>query len=80
MNPSASSSCRYKVEELESLVDECESNGQLVGFLALTETWLDSYVSDAQINIRNYIVSRCDRHGRGGGVCLYVHKIYAIID
>ena len=46
--------------------------------MALTETWLEPHISDAQINIKNYVVSRSDRHGRGGGVCLYTHKSLAI--
>ena len=78
MNPSASSSCRYKVEELEALVVENKCNGELTAFMALTETWLDSHISDAQIHIDNYVVTRCDRNGRGGGVCLYTHRSLSI--
>ena len=44
-----------------------------MAFLAITETWLEPYISDAQVHIENYTLSRCDRSGRGGGVCLYTH-------
>ena len=43
-------------------------------FLCLTETWLKSYILDAQIHIPGYDVSRSDRSKRlGGGVLLYSH-------
>ena len=44
-------------------------------FIALSETWLKSYISDAQLHIPGYALSRCDRQGRvGGGVLLYSHE------
>ena len=47
----------------------------MIPFLALTETWLKSYVEDAQIEIPGYNISRCDRNARvGGGVLLYSHE------
>ena len=43
-------------------------------FIAITESWLKSYVTNAQINIDNYQVFRSDRPDRvGGGCLLYVH-------
>ena len=78
MNPSASSCCRYKINELEALVEDHKSSGNLVVFAAITETWLQPHISDAQIRLDGYSVSRCDRRGRGGGVCLYTHDSYAI--
>ena len=73
MNPSSLSSCRYKISELGALLNDSENNGNIVAFLAITETWLEPYISDAQVHIENYTLSRCDRSGRGGGVCLYTH-------
>ena len=44
-------------------------------FIALSETWLKSYISDAQLHIPGYTLSRCDRQGRiGGGVLLFSHE------
>ena len=44
-------------------------------FIALSETWLKSYISNAQLQIPGYALSRCDRQGRvGGGVLLYSHE------
>ena len=43
--------------------------------MALTETWLKSYIQDAQITIPGYNLFRCDRSARvGGGVALYSHE------
>lgn len=40
--------------------------------LAITETWLDSTVSDNEIAIDGYSVLRRDRNRHGGGVCFYI--------
>ena len=75
MNPSASSSVKWKVNDLQSMIVDERSKGHMLPFIALTETWLKSYMSDAQIRIPGYIVSRCDRDKRvGGGVMLYSHE------
>ena len=73
MNPSASSQCNYKYKEIEALINDAKSVGNRIAFIALTETWLDHYINDAQINIKDYVISRVDRSGRGGGVLLYSH-------
>ena len=39
--------------------------------LALSETWLDSSVTDSEINLPNYFLYRCDRSRSGGGVAVY---------
>ena len=47
---------------------ECEKqDNHLIPFVALTETWLKSYVSDAQLQIPGYDITRCDRESRVGG-------------
>ena len=80
MNPSASSPCRYKINELRALVEENKDRGKMVAFLAITESWLESYMLNAQIDIPGYALSRCDREGRSGGVCLYTHENFVISD
>ena len=59
-------------------MEEHKSNSNLVVFIAITETWLEPHISNAQINIEGFSISRCDREGRGGGVCLYTHESYPI--
>ena len=71
MNPSASSRARWKVSELQSIIHEEKANNHVLPFLAITETWLKSYISDAQLHIPGYVVSRSDRDSRiGGGILL----------
>ena len=66
------SSCRYKLHDVISHVEEKRRSGHLFPFIAITESWLKSYLSDAQIQIPGYSLSRCDREKRhGGGVLLY---------
>ncbi|KAI0981978.1 hypothetical protein GJ496_010738 [Pomphorhynchus laevis] len=61
------------IDELRSRV--CISNPLLV---ALTESLLNSDVTDSDIKLSNYICYRDDRCGRrGGGVILYIH--YSIV-
>ena len=72
MNPSASSSVRWKVSDLCSLIEMEKGKNHALPFIAITETWLKSYISDAQLHIPHYVVSRGDRNKRiGGGVLLY---------
>ena len=74
LNPSASSSSRWKVPEISELIKEENLKHHSIPFIALTETWLKSYISDAQLHISGYVVSRSDRDARvGGGVLLYSH-------
>ena len=43
--------------------------------MAITETWLNSSITDAQIEITGYNTVRSDRiHRRGGGVLLYIQS------
>ena len=79
MNPSATSTCKYKHKELEALVsDSCHDVP--VQFIAVTETWLQDHIEDAQLNIECFNISRCDRGDRGGGgVLLYSHNKYPIL-
>ena len=48
-------------------------------FVAVTETWLQDHIRDAQLHIGGFNISRCDREDRGGGgVLLYSHYNYPI--
>eukprot|EP00118_Oscarella_pearsei_P014084 m.118637 g.118637 ORF g.118637 m.118637 type:complete len:199 (+) comp37654_c0_seq1:338-934(+) len=46
----------------------CECN---VKILALSETKLDSSISDEQVAVKRFTLFRSDRSRHGGGVCLY---------
>ena len=79
MNPGATSNSRWKVHDLRGLIEEERHVNHELPFVALSETWLKSYISDAQISIPGYNVTRCDRVGRvGGGVLLYSRSELAI--
>ena len=48
-------------------------------FLAVTETWLKSYITDAQLKIPNYTVYRSDRSSRiRGGALLYIRDTLVV--
>jgi hypothetical protein len=71
MNPSASSNTKWKLPYLYNLLDQ-DINCSFP-ILALTETWLKSYITDAQIHLPGYDIIRDDRSSRkGGGVLLYI--------
>ena len=52
-----------------------DENFDIIG---ITETWLNSSISDSEMNINGYTLHRKDRNDaekhRGGGVALYVHN------
>ena len=78
INPSATSECKHKHEELEHLISE-SCHDVPVKFVAVTETWLQDHIRDAQLHIGGFNISRCDRKDRGGGgVLLYSHYNYPI--
>ena len=50
-------------------------------FMAITESWLKSRISDAQIVVANYTPYRADRQKRkGGGALLLVHNSILVTD
>ena len=55
-----------KLDEIRLLF--CKRKIAVVSF---SETWLDSSISDSEIEIENYTVVRKDRNRKGGGVCLH---------
>ena len=49
--------------------------------LGISESWLKSYITDAQIHIKDYVPIRSDRSIRkGGGAILYIHEKIPISD
>ena len=74
-NPGSHSTSRWKVPQLANELSNERRKNHTVPFVALTETWLKSYVEDAQLEIPGYSLYRCDRGARvGGGVALYSHE------
>ena len=49
-------------------------NNSKTAVLAVSETWLDGSVTDAEIELVGYTVVRKDRNRNGGGVCLFVRS------
>ena len=63
------------MHDLMSHIENERNINHVIPFIALTETWLKSYIADAQVTIPGYVTSRCDRDKRvGGGVLLYSHQ------
>ena len=75
MIPSAAGNARWKVPYIKNYIDSELQKNHSIPFLLLTETWLKSYIADAQLHIPGYEVSRSDRDKKtGGGVLLYSHQ------
>lgn len=56
-----------KINEIRAWVCYYKPN-----IITISETWLHSQISDVVINIDDYILYRCDRASRGGGVATYI--------
>ena len=81
INPSASSQCRWKIHELEALIRDEREHNKFPAFIALTETWLDPHIANAQVQLDHYNITRTDRGERvGGGVMLYSHESIPVTD
>ena len=75
MNPSLRSKSFCKHQNLVEKIEHFNLNNIIVPFLGIVETWLNDYISDAQISIKDYHIYRCDRTiSKNGGVLLYIHK------
>lgn len=63
------------IRSLTSKISELKiiANNSSASVIAISETWLDSSVTDAEININGYTVIRADRNREGGGVCMYIN-------
>ena len=51
MNPSACSTSRWKVPNIPAYIHEEKAKNYSLPFVALIETWLKTYMSDAQLQI-----------------------------
>ncbi len=58
-----------KIDEIRCLLKNCK-----VGIFCLTETWLDSSVTNNEIKVDNSNVIRKDRNRQGGGVCIFIRS------
>ena len=62
---------RSLLPKLDNLKLECiEFNPHIV---CISETWLDSTITDNELTIDNYNPVRLDRSRHGGGIAIYVH-------
>ena len=66
LNPSVNSASRWKLHDLIGDVEEKRESGQLFPFIVITESWLKSYFSDAQLQVPGYSISHCDRSKKNG--------------
>ena len=75
MSTKATSSSRWKLPVLaESLLNNPD---YFVPFMCITESWLKTYLTDAQIKVENYTPFRADRDTRiEGGALIYTHNSY----
>ena len=72
MTPDAKSKSAYKIDYLR---DYLKSYKGYIPIICITESWIKSYVSKAQISIPSYNVYRSDREERIRGGCLtYIHQ------
>ena len=44
--------------------------------VCLVETWLDADISDSEIAIQGYSITRLDRNRHGGGVLFYINNLF----
>ena len=73
VSPAATSSSRWKLPYIQKTIT-AEGSSCPPPFIAITESWLKSYISDAQVQIKDYQSFRSDRPERvGGGCLLFVH-------
>ena len=71
VSPAATSTSRWKIPFIQKMLAD---ESYLPPFIAITESWLKGYITDAQVNMENYQAIRSDRPDRvGGGCLLYVH-------
>jgi len=60
-------SMRRKTDELKFLFEN-----SLIDLICISETWLTSYINDAQVKLDGYQIFRSDRDSHAGGVAIYV--------
>ena len=45
--------------------------------ISITETWLDSSITDGEIHIDDFLVLHRDRNRNSGGICVYIRIDFA---
>ena len=79
VSPAATSNARWKLPFIQETMTKGRSCPPPV--IAISETWLKSYITDAQIEIDDYQVYRSDRPDRvGGGCLLYIHDSLVVTE
>ena len=68
--------CHLNVNSLLSKIDEIRDISNLIkpAVLGITESKLDSSVTNSEVNINGYSIIRNDRNRNGGGVACYVRN------
>ena len=69
-------SCHLNVNSLFSKIDELRDITNYIkpAILGITESKLDSSVTNAEVNINGYSIIRNDRNRNGGGVACYIRN------
>ena len=65
-----------KVDELCIVINDSKSG---IHIIAITETWLDEKIEDAEVDIPGYKIYRKDCDADGGGVAVYVRIDLSVI-
>jgi hypothetical protein len=63
-------SLKNKIDQIRLMLQD-----QPLDVFAVSETWLNTNISDSEVAIPNYKLYRKDRATRGGGVALYVNSL-----
>ena len=72
MSVEARSRSLWKVDYLRKHLKTYDG---FIPIITITETWVKSYISKAQLNIPSYTLHRCDRESRTRGGCItYIHE------
>ena len=68
--------CHLNVNSLSSKIDELRDITNYIkpAILGITESKLDSSVTNAEVNINGYSIIRNDRNRNGGGVACYIRN------
>jgi len=61
------------MDELRTIVES-----QRPSVICVVETWLSEEVSDQEISLSDYQVTRLDRNRHGGGIVIYVHNAISV--
>ena len=62
------------MSEIRKIADKTKA-----AVIGISESWLDSSVTDNEIKLDDYSITRNDRNRNGGGVCTYVRNNFAFL-